>query len=62
MKKLLILIVVALLLNGCIVYPGYDYGYDRGGYGYAGPRVGVFIPEFYGGYGYYHGHHGGYRY
>ena len=44
MKKLLFLIVVALMLTGCVVYPGYydgyyDSGYYNSPYGYVSPNV-----------------------
>ena len=60
MKKLLLLISVTLMLTGCVVYPGYDYGYnypDYGPYpyGYVGPSVNLSISSFHGG----HGFHGG---
>ncbi len=37
MKLLLVIVLVASALAGCVVapvYPGYSYGYDRYGYGY----------------------------
>lgn len=66
MKKLLLLISVAALLGGCVVYPGYYDYYDSGyygyPYGYAGPNVNLHFTGFYGGRGHYGGfghHHGG---
>ena len=62
MKKLLIITVAALLLGGCIVYPGYDYGYYGYPYpyAYAGPSVDVFFPFVVDGHGH-GGFHGGFR-
>jgi Prokaryotic membrane lipoprotein lipid attachment site len=64
MKKLLILTVAALMLSGCVVYPGYDYGYYGYGYydypyayGYAGPSVDFVFTNSHGG----HFHRGGFR-
>ncbi len=70
MKKLLILMVAALMLSGCVVYPGYDYGYYDTGYypyvypypyvyGYAGPSVDFVFTNIHGGHGFHHGFHGG---
>jgi hypothetical protein len=70
MKKLLLLISVAVLLGGCVVYPGY-YGYDDSyyygfPYGYAGPNINLYYSGHYrsghyGWPGYYYGG-SGYRY
>ena len=67
MKKLLLLITVALLLGGCVAYPGYyDSGYYGSPYGYVGPNINLYTgfyggTGYYGGYGYYcrYGHYGG---
>jgi len=67
MKKLLVLALAALMLGGCVVYPGYDYGYYDYGYyaypypyAYAGPDVGFVFTT--GHVGHVHrGFHGGYR-
>ena len=66
MKKLLILMLAALMLSGCIVYPGYDYGYYGYPYPYvyAGPSVGFVFTDIHGGHfhhGFHGGHHGGFR-
>lgn len=60
MKKLFVLIAASLILTGCVVYPGYDYGYnypDYGSYpyGYVGPNVNLSFSNFHGG----HSHGGG---
>jgi hypothetical protein len=62
MKKLLILTVAALMLGGCVVYPGYDYGYYDYPYPYAygGPSVDLVFTNFHGGH-YHHGYHGGFH-
>jgi hypothetical protein len=60
MKRLLVLIAVALMLGGCVVY---DTGYyDRGyyPYGYVAPSVGIFFSDSHGGH-VFRGHHGGFR-
>ena len=62
MKKLLLLISFALMMSGCVVYPGYDGYYDTGPgyysypYGYVSPSVNFY---FHGGHGFHHGWHGG---
>jgi len=66
MKKLL-LVLIALLLSGCVVYPGYDYGYNDSGYYpygygsypyvYGGPSVSLFFSDSHGGHGFHHGFH-----
>ena len=71
MKKLLFLIVIALMLSGCVVYPGYYDGYYDSGYyaypygvypyGYVSPNVNLYFSNFHGGYGFHHGGHGGHR-
>ena len=71
MKKLMFAIFVALMLSGCVVYPGYDYGYYdsdyyypyayyTGPYGYAGPNVNLFLSS-HGGHGFHHGGHHGFH-
>jgi hypothetical protein len=60
MKKLLLIILFALMMTGCIVYPGYDGYYDSGyssyPYGYVSPNVNFY---FHGGHGFHHRGHGG---
>jgi hypothetical protein len=64
MKKLLLLVTIALLLSGCVIYPGYYDGYYDSGYygsgyyGAYGPNVNVLFSDFHGGHG---SHHGGFR-
>jgi hypothetical protein len=68
MIKLLLLLTVAVMLSGCVVYPGYyghytsdNYGFP---YGYAGPNINFHYTGVYGGRGHHGGyghHHGGYR-
>ncbi len=73
MRKILLLAVVALMLGGCVVYPGYDYGYYDTGYypyaypypysypyWYASPGVGIYFSG-HGGHGFHHGYGGGFR-
>lgn len=62
MKKLLLLTAVALMLGGCVVYPGYDYGYYGGypSYGYVAPSVDIFFTGSHG-HGFRGFHHGGFR-
>lgn len=67
MKKLLFLIVVALMMTGCVAVPVYDSGYypyyGPYSYRYAGPEIRFFVPFVHGGYGFHggHGSHGGRR-
>ncbi len=72
MKKLLLLLTLALLLGGCVVYPDYYggygyYGYNTGYYPYPyaypypyvyGPSVDLYFGGGHGGRGF---HHGGWR-
>lgn len=62
MRKLILLIVVALAMTGCVAYPGYYGYYDSGYYGYPYGYTGTSVNlHFQGGHhGYYGGHHGYY--
>lgn len=66
MKKLMLLMIVALMLGGCVVYPGYYDGYYESGYygpygvyPYVSPNVNLFFSNSHGGRGFHHGGHGG---
>lgn len=72
MKRLLLLMAVILMTNGCVAYPGYyDYGYYGGYYGgydsgYYSPYYypypyGFFEPNFFIGFDGGHGGHGFHR-
>ncbi len=77
MKKLIFAIFLAVMLSGCVVYPGYDYGYYYSDYyypyayysypyGYVSPSVSLYFSNLHGGHGFHHGgfnhgFHGGWR-
>jgi hypothetical protein len=66
MKRLLTYMAVALMLSGCVIYPGYDYGYYGAGYypyayGYAAPRVDFFVTNIHSSHFSHHGFHHGFR-
>lgn len=59
MKKLLFMIIVALMVTGCVAVPVYESGYYPyyGPYPYyVGPELSVFIPVFHGGHSFHDGH------
>jgi len=66
MKEILFLIIVAFMINGCVVYPGYNDGYNDPGYssypyGYVNPGLDLYFSNFHSGHGFHHSGHGSHR-